>query len=258
MPPRIPTEADFSPLASTLPVALHFPDPPESTTAFLVLFHGLGDHETPFAGFAKNLSLPGVMAISVRGTAPLPPSLLPDVAAGGPPRHFHWGDDLALDTATGDLDEDPGFTRAAQLVMDKLVKGVLVETCGWETSDVILFGFGQGGSLALGLASRLRAGDQVVDVTDGPRTGAGSSFKGVVSLGGPLPPSMVPSRSARDKSATHVLLCQVGEEDVDFAKREFSNVTVVRWRRPGIGMPQSREEVLPIMQFFAERLKSGW
>jgi hypothetical protein len=258
MPPRIPTEEDFAPLSSTLPVALHFPDPPESTTAFLILFHGLGDHETPFAGFAKSINLPGVLGISVRGTSPLPTYLLPDPTADGPPRHFHWGDDLTVNTETGDIDEDPGFTRATGLIMDKLVKGVLIDACGWEMNDIILFGFGQGGSLALGLASHLRTSERVVDVTDGAagETPSSRAFKGALSLGGPLPQSMVPSRSAREKSATSVFVCQLDEEQVDAVKQEFKDVTAVNWKRRGVGMPQEREEVLPIMKFFADRLKS--
>ncbi|KFA61034.1 hypothetical protein S40285_07440 [Stachybotrys chlorohalonatus IBT 40285] len=256
MPPRVPSEADFAPLSSTLPVALHFPSPPESTTAFLVLFHGLGDHEPPFAGFAASIALPGVLAISVRGTTPLPPSLLPP---GSPPHHFYWGDDLALDEATGEFDDDPGFERASKLVMDKLVRGVLIDACGWDTRDIILFGFGQGGSLALGLASRLRSASLVVDVTEqGSQRDdeANSHFKGVVSIGGPLPMSMVPTSSARAKSKTSVLLLQVGDEHEDAVRAEFEHVKAVRWKRPDMGMPRDKDEVLPLMTFFAERLRT--
>ncbi|KPM38378.1 hypothetical protein AK830_g8189 [Neonectria ditissima] len=255
MPPRIPTEADFSPLSSTLPVALHIPSPPESTTTFLILFHGLGDHEPAFAGFARDLSLPGVFGISVRGTAPLPEMLLPP-GSGQP--HCHWGDDLILDPATGDIDEDPGFAAAERLVMDKLVRGVLVGECGWETTDILLFGFGQGGSLALGLASRLRQPQRVLDVTDseGKPVQAGAVFKGVVSIGGPLPQSMVPTESAREKSRTSVLVCQLEQDAVDNAKREFADVKVVQWKRKGVSMPGNKDEVLPLMEFFADRLKS--
>ncbi|KJZ80520.1 hypothetical protein HIM_00370 [Hirsutella minnesotensis 3608] len=64
MPPRIPTEADFAALATKLPHVLHFPSPRESTTAILVLLHGLGDTEAPFARFAQSMALPGVLAIS--------------------------------------------------------------------------------------------------------------------------------------------------------------------------------------------------
>ena len=254
MPPRIPTTQDFETLSNALPVSLHFPDPPESTTAFLILFHGLGDHEEPFATFARNLNLPGVLAISVRGTAPVPAAILGNGDSG---RHFHWGDDLTLDQSTGELDADPGFDAAARLVIDKLVKETLVAKCGWEMNDVIFFGFGQGGSLALGLATRLAAGQTVVDVTDGVRRGS-DRFKGVVSLGGSLPQSMVSTRSARAKSATPVLLLQLPGDEADRVKGEFGNVTVVQWKRRDVAMPRDRDEVFPLMKFFADVLKSGW
>ncbi|KAI5461153.1 hypothetical protein BGZ63DRAFT_424072 [Mariannaea sp. PMI_226] len=264
MPPRIPTEADFASISSTLPVALHFPSPPESTTTFLILFHGLGDHEAPFAGFARNMSLPGVLGISVRGTSVLPDMLMPDAPpspGGQESRHCHWGDDLVVDPATGDLDDDPGFEKARRLIMEKLVDEVLIGKCGWEMSDIILFGFGQGGSLALGLASKLRQPKRVVDVTEEGRRdtkAAAAAFKGVVSIGGPLPQSMVPSISAREKSRTSVLVCQLEADAIDAVKSEFSDVRVSQWKRRGVSMPQNRDEVLPLMQFFADRLNSGW
>ncbi|KAK0635319.1 phospholipase/Carboxylesterase superfamily protein [Bombardia bombarda] len=249
-PTRIPTLSDFTPLSPALTVSLAFPSPPESTTSILLLFHGLGDYEAPFAGFAENLALPGVLAISVRGVSPLPPSLLSDngLDTSGPNvRHFHWGDDITISPTTGELDTDPGFEKAEGLVLGRLVREVLVGKCGWEAADVLMFGFGQGGSLALGLAARVGA--------------EGEAFKGVVSIGGPLPPSMVSSVSGREKARTPVLVLHgkeseaVDEDAVEALRREFEDVREVKWDRRDDGMPRSREEVLPMMQFFAERLK---
>ncbi|KAL7931261.1 hypothetical protein V8C35DRAFT_310831 [Trichoderma chlorosporum] len=257
MPPRIPTEADFSPLSPVLPHKLQFPSPPESTTSILILFHGLGDHEVPFASFARNISLPGVLAISVRGTAPLPAAFVPDAGDA----HFHWGDDLSVDTNTGDLGPDPGFDRAARLVMQRLVKDTLLDRCGWEMDDILLFGFGQGASLALGLASRLRSVERIVDVSDGDeatRRKLGKTCKGVVSIGGPLPQSMVPSLSSREKSDTPVLVCQLGDEEADAVKREFNDVRVVNWKRREVAMPRDRDEMFPIMKFIADQLNKGF
>jgi hypothetical protein len=258
MPPRVPTEADFSPISSTLPHKLHFPSPPESTTAILILFHGLGDHETPFAGFARDISLPGVLAISVRGTAPLPASLIPDAEGG---QHFHWGDDLNVDTNTGEIDTDPGFDKAARLVMEKLVKGTLIDRCGWEMNDILFFGFGQGGSLALGIASRLRTVERILDISDGDnvtRQKIGKTCKGVVSMGGPLPSSMIPSLSSREKSDTPVLVCQLSGDEADAVKGEFKDVRVVNWKRKEVDMPRDRDEMLPIMKFLADQLNKGF
>ncbi|KAF3063672.1 putative hydrolase C9G1.08c [Daldinia childiae] len=265
MPTRIPKSEDFEHLLPSLHTSLIFPEVPETTTAILILFHGLGDSEASFVTFAKNINLPGVLAISVRGVSPLPPSLLglSPAEAAQPTRHFHWGDDLALSPATGDLDPDPGFMKAESLVLGKLIRETLVEKCGWETNDILLFGFGQGGSLALGLASKLREGEKVVDVTEESKTILGTAFKGAVSIGGPLPPSTIPTLSAREKARTPVLACYgrssetFDDDAIDLLKREFVDVREVKWRKNDDGMPQNRDEMLPIMQFFAERLR-GW
>ncbi|ROW15830.1 hypothetical protein VPNG_02547 [Cytospora leucostoma] len=253
MAPRIqiPKAEDFTPLAPDLTVSLHFPSPPESMTAILILFHGLGDSEVPFASFARNVNLPGVLAISVRGISPLPPSLLGLPLDSGPTRNFHWGDDVNLAAYTDGLDADPGYSKAADLITNRLIKGTLVDHCGWELSDILLFGFGQGGSLALGLASKLRD------------TEASKPFKGVVSIGGALPASMIPSVSGKSKAKTPVLICHgksceaVDEDAIDVLKREFVDVRDVRWKKSDSSMPSNRDEMLPIMQFFAERLRSG-
>lgn len=146
MPPRIPQPEDFTALRPAINVALTYPEVPETTTAILLLFHGLGDSETPFTTFATSVALPGVLGISVRGVSPLPPALLglSDDELASPSRHFHWGDDLTIDSATGGLDPDPGFTKAKELVFDKLIKETLVNKCGWDFTDILLFGYGQG------------------------------------------------------------------------------------------------------------------
>ncbi|KAL2143696.1 hypothetical protein VTI28DRAFT_10126 [Corynascus sepedonium] len=290
MPPtRIPTKEDFAPIFPSHPtyrrqqhqeepISLVYPDPPESTTSILLLFHGLGDSERPFAAFARNLRLPGVLAVSVRGTAPLPPVLLPvsDSGSDTQGQGYHWGDDLTFTQGGDAIDPDPGFDHARAWIMDRLVGEVLVGKCGWELEDLLIFGFGQGGAFGLGLASSLRKdeGDRVVDVTDadadadaghrGGRRGKGKAFKGVVSVGGGLPMSMVPSVGGLGKAKTPVLVCcgreseAVDEDAEELLEGEFEQVKVVRWKRNDDGMPRNREEVLPMMQFFADRLRSGW
>lgn len=240
---RIPTPQDFSSLPPCLTTTLIPPSPPESTTSFLILFHGLGDSEIPFANFARSLNLPGVMAISVRGPSPLPPAMLGLDRGGGPTRHWHWGDDLSL--SGGELEGDPGFEKARGLVLGELIGEVLVGRCGWERRDVMLFGFGQGGGFALGLA----------------RWVGEEGFKGVVSVGGALPGSMIPAGKEK-KARTPVLVCRgresevVDEEAEEVLRREFEEVRVVSWKRAEDGMPRDRDEVLPMMHFFAGRLRA--
>jgi predicted esterase len=103
----------------------------------------------------------------------------------------------------------------------------------------------------------------VEDVTERGKE-KGRAFKGVVSVGGALPVSMVPTVSGLGKAKTPVLVCCGRESEAvdgdaeELLEREFEEVKLVRWKRNDDGMPRSREEVFPMMQFFAERLRSGW
>ncbi|KAK4669445.1 uncharacterized protein QC763_203100 [Podospora pseudopauciseta] len=258
MPPRIPSPSDFSQFPL---IQLHPPSPPESTTTFLIVLHGLGDNPVSFCNFPKSLNLPGTYAVTVRGVNPLPQGLVPEpVPENG---CWHWGDDLLLDQRTGELDQDPGFQKAREALWE-LIGGVIVGRLGWGWGDVILFGYGQGGSVALGLGSELRRGQEkrVVDVSEGDGEGEKRELKGIVSVGGALPVSMIPTVGGRGKVTTPTLvLCGEGGEVIDDdaeekLKEEFEDLRVVRWKgRRDDGMPRSREEVLPLMEFFAERLK---
>ncbi|KAL5604197.1 hypothetical protein BROUX41_002178 [Berkeleyomyces rouxiae] len=256
MPPiRVPSEADFADLAARLPHTLHFSSRP-STTAILLLFHGLGDTHASFSKFASSINLPNVLAISVRAPFPVPLAFAPDDTSGA--GSFHWGDDILVDPSSGGIDPDPGFARAVGIVWDELVDAVLLRACGWSTRDIMLFGFGQGGSFALALA-RHAAKLAATASKDGQAQlmQQVDRFKGVISLGGQIPLSAVGSGTA-DKATSSVLLVQLDKDAENAVKRHFAQVQTVRWKRPQVDMPRNRDEMLPIMQFFAQSLNQGW
>ncbi|KKA27847.1 hypothetical protein TD95_003238 [Thielaviopsis punctulata] len=236
---KVPSEEDFSTLS--LPHSLHFHSRP-STTSIILFFHGLGDSHLSFSAFARSLNIPNTLSITPRGPSPLPAFLADDSDSTASPGHFHWGDDVLL-SASGTLDPDPGFTHALGRVWNDLIRAILIRKCGWTTRDILLFGYGQGGSFALALA--LYAARQE----------DGGAFQGVVSLGGPMPMSAATERGRVDAS---VLMVQVGEEEEEVAKRHFTGVQVVKWKRREVDMPRNREEMLPIMQFIASSLRRGW
>ena len=106
-----------------------------------------------------------------------------------------------------------------------------------------LFGFGQGGYLALNCAVAL--GEE--------------ELGGVVSIGGIVPSTVsLPSK----KNRTPVIVCKgnrksaVSDEAIDRLKHAFEFLEVKEWPKTGDGMPSNKDEMLPIMQFFARRLKS--
>ncbi|KAK0670813.1 Alpha/Beta hydrolase protein [Cercophora samala] len=264
MPPRLPTPTDFSPFPL---IQLHPPTPPESTTTFLIVLHGLGDNPVSFSNFPQSLNLPGTYAITLRGVNPLPQGLVPEPAPED--GCWFWGDELLLDPKTGELDQDPGFEKAKEVVLNQLIEGVLIKKLGWGWGDVMVFGYGQGGGLGLGVGSELRRRggqgrvEEVIEGEgEGEDRGGRRELKGIVSVGGALPGSMVPTVSDREKVKTPTLvLCGEGgevmdEEAEERLREEFENVKIVRWKgRRDDGMPRNREEVLPLMEFFAERLK---
>jgi predicted esterase len=201
----------------------------------LLLLHGLGDNHLPFASFGRRLALPETCCISLRGPAPLPFDL----------EGYHWGDDIVFDNATGGIDADSGFKRAMKLVLEKVVRGILIEKCGYRGREIVLFGFGQGGMVALSLAKEM--GDE--------------ELGGVVSIGGPLPSSTAVTIDGK-KSKTPAIVCKgsrdsaIKDKEIQGLKDSFQFLELKEWKKNGDGMPANREEMLPIMQFFARRLRS--
>jgi predicted esterase len=156
----------------------------------------------------------------------------------------HWGDDIVFDQSTGEMDVDTGFTRSTKLLAEDIIAQTLVAKCGYTRRAILLFGFGQGGMAALSVA---RA--------------EGEELSGVVSVGGGLSQGKVVEVGSA-KCRTPVLVCKgnersaVRDEEEDLLKAVFGFVQVKEWNRPGDGMPRNRAEMMPLMEFFARRLRS--
>ncbi|KAL2001843.1 hypothetical protein VTN02DRAFT_1134 [Thermoascus thermophilus] len=263
MPTKPPTPSDFpSHLTVTITPPPSQPSSSSTTTTttrptpnILLLLHGLGDTASSFAGFARALNLPETTCVTVQAPHPLPLDL----------PGFHWGDDVTFDRATGALDMDAGFARATRLVVEDVVRGVLVRRCGYRLRDVLVLGFGQGGMVGLAAARELGRVPRVSSADDneeGEKANKGSEageLAGVISLGAPFPLS---GSTTGPKNRTPVLLvasrdsAAVTDSAVQRTREGFEFVELHRWARRGDGMPRSREEMMPVMQFFARRLRS--
>jgi predicted esterase len=90
------------------------------------------------------MNLPETACVSVRG-----PKALLDLEGA------HWGDDIIFDSTTGGLDADSGLKESTELLRI-LIKEVLVEKCGYAPREIVIFGFGQGGMVALSTARKSR------------------------------------------------------------------------------------------------------
>lgn len=227
MSPRLPQTSDFPNHCSldVVPPPASFPQ----LANVLILLHGLGDSKASFTRLGRQLSLPDTTCISLQGPTPLPFDL------GG----FHWGDDILFDQTSGRMEFDAGFTKASQLIKKDIID-VLKEKCGYQPREMILFGFGQGAMAAI--ATALSMSDEL---------------GGVVSIGGPRP-----ALGASANSRTPLLVLGgssntlITRSSVESLQSGFEFIDYQKWNKSGDGMPQSHEEMLPIMRFFARRLRS--
>ncbi|RFU25883.1 hypothetical protein B7463_g10450, partial [Scytalidium lignicola] len=211
----------------------------------LLLLHGLGDTQEPFTKLGTSLALPYTACIALRA-----PNPIPSLFTGSDLPSFHWGDDVLVDERAGEIDPDAGFHTATNIVLQNVIKETLISKCGFTARDVLMYGFGQGGMVALGVAVEAAAKE-------------GLEFGGVVSVGGRIPSSVGSSQGGKKKkSATAALVLggsrsrQVTRTAVDRLEEEFVDVEYVKWEKSEDSMPARREEMMPIMRFFARRLRS--
>jgi predicted esterase len=197
--------------------------------------HGLGDTNASFTKLGQQLNLPETACIAVQA----PNALILDV--GG----YQWGDDLVMDQSNGELDMDTGFKAATRLILDRVIREGLINKCGYKAREIMIFGFAQGGMAGLQAAAEFE----------------GSELGGVISIGSGVSHSL-PLKALDKKSKTPVLVCRasknskVTDSAVSKLKDVFDHVEVKDWKRNGDGMMSNREEMMPIMQFFARRLLS--
>lgn len=226
---RLPTLSDFPP-SIHLTITRPPPTSPQLTNV-LVLLHGLGDTSASFTTLGRQLALPETTCISIQAPTPLPFEL------GG----FHWGDDIQFDQATGNMDVDTGFTKIIRIIKDGIIENGLVSKCGYRHREIIFFGFGQGAMAAIAATTSMT-----------------EELGGIISIGGPIPASCKHAKALTTPAlvlggSSNTLITRTALTNL---KASFQNVEYHKWSKAGDSMPQSREEMLPIMRFLARRLKS--
>ncbi len=249
MPGRLPTKNDFPSsvnltitprtlcVSSSIPALplTHIAPTSQPPTNVLILLHGLGDTNASFTKLGQQLNLPETACIALQA-----PNALPFGLEG-----FHWGDDMIFDQSTGEMDMDTGFRASTRLLLDTIIRQGLCGKCSYRAREIMIFGFAQGGMVGLQAAAEL----------DNDELGS------VISIGGALSLSL-PVKALERKSKTPVLVCKasrnsaITESASSKLKDAFEYVEVKEWKKHGDGMPNNREEMMPIMQFFARRLRS--
>ncbi|GKZ77015.1 hypothetical protein AnigIFM56816_009124 [Aspergillus niger] len=250
----MPTPPSPSHFPSHLTLTITPPSSSSSTTSqsspnILLLLHGIGDTSQNLSTLARALNLPETTILTLQAPTPLPFDL------GG----FHWGDDITFSPA-GDLDMDAGFSRSTKTIIQEVIVDTLLKKCGYRGRDIIVFGIGQGGMVGLEVARHFK--DFLEGGKDGDR-----ELGGVVSIGAPVGLSGKAPASGTGKSRTPVLVV-AGKEDggerstavsaagVRRTKEWFEFVEVSRYKRRGDGMPRNADEMRPVMEFLARRLRS--
>ncbi|OAP61473.1 hypothetical protein AYL99_03676 [Fonsecaea erecta] len=232
-----PTASDFPPALKPI---LHLPPDNKATNAVIFL-PGLGDTSANFSSFSRALNLPDALAITINPPFPLPFPLGPG---------DQWSEDLHVDTTTGELDSDSPLTKSVELVAQEVISRVLVDKFRYRPDHIHLFGFGQGGSVALTVPLH-------------PSISSLPSLGGVISVGGALPLS-APLTSTKSQNKTPVLLLSgsksplaaVGSSPLNRIKATYEFVTYHQWKKADDSLPKNRDEALPMMQFWARRLRS--
>lgn len=199
----------------------------------MILFHGLGDTNLPFSKLGKQLRLPQTATLSLRAPEKVP--YLDEEA-------YQWYESF---DAFGEFLTKPNPTRVLDLLEQFLDH--LVRDCQWSPNKIHLFGFGQGGSVAVELGLRWWRS----------RCGGGRSpdirLGSIVSVAGPL--LSHPTLTSRCITPTIVFYRQVSDStkltasDIASLRKGYENIQEVKGA-PGEGMPRSKEEWEDIMKFW--------
>eukprot|EP01117_Protostelium_nocturnum_P000413 TRINITY_DN10479_c0_g1_i1.p1 TRINITY_DN10479_c0_g1~~TRINITY_DN10479_c0_g1_i1.p1 ORF type:complete len:323 (+),score=91.28 TRINITY_DN10479_c0_g1_i1:74-1042(+) len=106
----------------------------------LILFHGLGDSEKPYAAFAKQFNLPQTACMAMRG-----PLSVPLLEEG----HYHWFPtyDESFNRMSGDDPRRLKGLKDLRVQMEQMFD--VLESYGWSSTCIFLLGFSQGGSVVL-------------------------------------------------------------------------------------------------------------
>ncbi|KAK5196819.1 hypothetical protein LTR72_001812 [Exophiala xenobiotica] len=241
---RLPTSSDFP---SSLKPILHLP--PNNTPTNIILFlPGLGDSATNFSSFPRAMNLPDALTITLNPPFPLPFPL----GSGPGDESGSWSEDLHIDTATGTLDPDPdssSISRAVQMVAHDVIHDTLITKFTYRPDHIHVFGFCQGGSVALSVPLHSSLHSQ--------------SLGSITAIGGALPLSAsTPNTKNKNRapilllSGSRSALASPDSSPLKRVKAAYEFVTYHQWKKSDDSMPKNRDEVLPMMQFWAQRLKS--
>ncbi|KAL8686494.1 MAG: hypothetical protein Q9224_005431, partial [Gallowayella concinna] len=120
------------------------------------------------------------------------------------------------------MDYDTGFEKSTRCLKKDIIEEVLLSKCGYKPRNILLFGFGQGGMVAIAAALALE-----------------TELGGIVSIGGPRPSSLLAKVSSDEKNKTSVIVLSgssktlITQSALSEIKKAYQRVEYVKWSRPG-------------------------
>ncbi|KAK6910846.1 hypothetical protein I204_03121 [Kwoniella mangroviensis CBS 8886] len=213
----------------------------------LIMFHGLGDSKIPFFNLGKQLSLPSTAILSLSAPDPIPLMDHPS---------FSW-----YPTFTPTFDPLPIQNHNPTVHMAKLrnLTSILIsKEVGWELKDIHLFGFGQGGTIALELG--LSIYNQPLGTGQDPPKRFGS----IVSICASIlthPTSTLNIQTPVCYFTRHSPQSAIHQKNLNVLKRAYKDVEVVQASGDNEQMPRNKDEWYGIMKFWGQvlgRKDEGW
>ena len=233
-----------------------------------MLLHGLGDTSAPFLQLGKQLSLPGTCILSLQAPfpyvplAPMKTETLTPVCKRVPlmdAPSYTWHPLSPSDFLT-----DAPLTTSLESIVTHTVPLLrsllryLTTSLGWTPERIHLFGWAQGGSVALELARDV--GVHGLEAGNAARRRLGS----VTSICGPLLSSPPLNESLAIPTPAFYLTRQPRDASAALLRRTFVPETTTICVREGGGMdmPRGKEEWGLVMRFWsgvlARKEDEGW
>lgn len=220
-PPRTPVRDDFPPALS-----MKIIDPIKTVENCIILMHNSTNNEASLESHAQKLKnkQPESAFILLRGLQPI------EHGNSG----YHWAD------ADGTVDE--GFIKTSRVILEIIIQNVLMAKCSFHPRDIVVLGHGQGGMAALAATASWNC----------------IEFGGVVSFGGPMPGYVQLPFAVKAKTPALIYGGACGDIKPTALQQIQENFSFTDHHVLPSGqhkVPLSDEEMTPLLEFFAHRLK---
>lgn len=221
--PRLPTRDDFPHSVSIKIIPNAIDEPLEH---IIILLHQYSGTEEFLESLAMRLNKrqPNSAYVLLRGVEPVEPGNC----------GYHWADSQSH--------HDVGFSKTSEIILTDVIRNGLVSKCNFDPRNVMLLGHCQGGMAALATAASWDA----------------IELGGVISIGGPMPVYAQLPAAVKAKTPALIYHAELGDvipSALHQIKENFMYVDSETRSGAHDTIPESEDELKPILAFFAHRLE---